>query len=311
VLSFNYTRPITLSADITSLARRGKRTEFESYDPSLDRAELDVMITSQVPFRIENNLLDASLTLDKPGLQLTGTNQRFGLRGRMEVDRGGRIDLRRNEFTIQSGEIRFDDGTTLMPRVDVTAINEFRRTGSNEGSVTSADSSADSSGGPGQWRISMRAHGDADDLRVDLSSDPALSQDDIFLLLTVGLTRVELDRAQSQGLGSSVALEALGSLTGAGNSVTSAIPLDLSFGSAYSTRTARSEPTVTVSKRLSDRIRAYVTSRITENRDVRASLEWTLGPQVSVQGSYDNNNDLSTPELGNVGADVRWRIEFE
>jgi translocation and assembly module TamB len=313
VLSFTYKRPVSMSADLSTLARRGKRTEFESYDPSLDRAELDILITSEAPFRLENNLLNASLILEKPGLQLTGTNQRFGLRGRMDVAKGGRIQLRRNEFEIQTGEVRFSDNTTITPRVDVTAVTEYRRYGATDGAVNAAAPvSGSSSNGAGQWRISMHAHGDADDLKIDLSSEPALSQDDVFLLLTVGLTRAELDRAQSAGLGQSVALEALGSLTGADTAVTDAIPLidDFGFGSEYSSQTGRTEPTVTISKRLSERIRAYVTSRIGA-RDVRSNVEWTLSPQISVQGSYDNINNFSTPNLGNLGADVRWRLEFE
>src|SRR5690606_10499099 len=34
VKDFEYSRAVTMNADITSLARKGKRTQFESYDPS-------------------------------------------------------------------------------------------------------------------------------------------------------------------------------------------------------------------------------------------------------------------------------------
>jgi hypothetical protein len=73
------------------------------------------------------------------------------------------------------------------------------------------------------------------------SSEPALSKDDIFLLLTLGLTRTELDRAQSATAGGSVALEALGRLTGADDAVKENIPVidEFKLGSAYSSRTGR------------------------------------------------------------------------
>jgi translocation and assembly module TamB len=159
----------------------------------------------------------------------------------------------------------------------------------------------------------MHAYGDAENLKLDLTSQPKLSQDDIFLLLTVGLTRAELDQTQSASVGESVALEALGSLTGADSAVSEAIPAidEFRLGSAYSARTGRTEPTVTVGKRLSERIRAYVTSGISESREVRSNLEWRLKPGVSVEGSYDNVNDVSSSSLGNLGADIRWRLEFE
>jgi translocation and assembly module TamB len=313
--SFEYSRAVTMNAEIASIARRGKRTEFESYDPSKDIVELDVNVTSDRPLRLNNNLLDANLRIERPGLQLTGTNQRFGMRGRMRVESGGRIRLRRNEFEVESGEVRFDDATTITPRVDLRAVTEYRRysTGTTGGALGSGGSGAETGSAAGQWRIAMHAHGDAENLKIDLTSQPKLSQDDIFLLLTVGLTRAELDQAQSQSLGESVALEALGSLTGADSAVTEAIPVidEFRFGSSYSSRTGRTEPTVTVGKRLNERIRAFVTSGISESREVRSNLEWRLNPQVSVEGSYDNVNDISSSTLGNLGADVRWRLEFE
>src|SRR5690606_22873912 len=119
-------------------------------------------------------------------------------------------------------------------------------------------------------------------------------------------------QARSVGVGESVALEALGSLTGADTAVTEAIPVidEFRFGSAYSSRSGRTDPTITIGKRLSERIRAYVTSGLSESREVRSNVEWQLSPQVSVESSYDNVNDISSSSFGNLGADVRWRLEF-
>jgi translocation and assembly module TamB len=327
--SFEYKRPVTMTADISSLAQRGKRTEFEAYDPSDDALELDVRILSERPLKLQNNLVEAELLLDPQGLNLSGTNARYGLRGDVSLKPGGRIKLRRSEFEIKEGRVRFDDTTRIAPRVDVTAVTEYRRY-----NTASQQNGAGGPGGPGagpgagatpggnagnnaaqggRFRITMRAHGDADKLKIDLTSDPALAQDDIFLLITVGLTRAELDQAQSASVGESVALEALGTLTGADRAVTDAVPIidELRFGSAYSSRTGRTEPTITIGKRLAERIRANVTSGVAESREIRSNVEWQLSPRVSVEGSYDNVNDISSSSLGNLGADVRWRMEFE
>lgn len=69
--------------------------------------------------------------------------------------------------------------------------------------------------------------------------------------------------------------------------------------------------TVTIGKRLANRIRAYVTSGLTESREVRSNLSLRVSPRVSVEGSYDNVNDISSTGLGNLGADIRWRLEFQ
>jgi translocation and assembly module TamB len=318
--SFEYRRPVMMTADISTLGQRGKRSEFEAYDPNDDAVELDIRILSERPLKLQNNLVEAELLLDpQQGVELAGTNARFGLRGDVSLKPGGRIKLRRSEFEIKEGRVRFDDVTRIAPRVDVTAVTEYRRyntasqAAAPSGPAGTAPGAGNSAAQGGRFRITMRAHGDADKLKIDLTSDPALAQDDIFLLITVGLTRAELDQAQSASVGESVALEALGTLTGADRAVADAVPIidELRFGSAYSSRTGRTEPTITIGKRLAERIRANVTSGVAESREIRSNVEWQLSPRVSVEGSYDNVNDISSSSLGNLGADVRWRMEFE
>ncbi|HEY3254111.1 MAG TPA: translocation/assembly module TamB domain-containing protein, partial [Polyangiaceae bacterium] len=310
--SFDYTRPVVMTADISSLAQRGKRTEVNAYDPADDIVQFEVRLRSQKAMKLQNNLIDAELDVADEGLLLAGTNGRFGLRGAVTLHPRGKIFLRRSEFEVTQGRVRFDDLTRIAPEVDVTAVTDYRRYQTNNAAsaptsaaTTTSGSTAPTSQG-GRWRIQLHAHGNADKLKVDLTSDPALAQDDIFLLLTVGLTRAELDQAQSASVGESVALEALGSLSGADRAVTDAVPLidEFRFGSAYSSRTGRTEPTVTIGKRLSKRIRANVTSGVADSREVRSNVEWQLSPRVSVEGSYDNVNDISSSTLGNLGADV-------
>ena len=318
--SFDYTRPVVMTADISSLAQRGKRTEVVAFDPADDVVQFEVRLRSTKAMKLQNNLIDAELDVADEGLLLAGTNGRFGLRGGVILHPRGKIFLRRSEFEVTQGRVRFDDLTRIAPEVDVTAVTEYRRYQTNTPATSAPTSTSTSSGGSsaptsqgGRWRIQLHAHGDADKLKVDLTSDPALAQDDIFLLLTVGLTRAELDQAQSASVGESVALEALGSISGADRAVTDAVPLidEFRFGSSYSSRTGRTEPTVTIGKRLSKRIRANVTSGVADSREVRSNVEWQLSPRVSVEGSYDNVNDISSSTLGNLGADVRWRLEFE
>ncbi len=313
-----YNRPVQMTADVSTLAQRGRRSQVESYDPDDDKVDFDVILHARSPLRINNELIEAELTLDKAGLELVGTNQRFGLRGLLQAKPAGRIHLRQHTFEIREGSVLFDDSTRINPRVDLRATTEYRRYSSqtsaamttSSGSSAGADSTTSALGG--RWRITMHAHGDADELHIDLTSDPALSPDDVFMLLTVGVTRTELNQAQSASMVSSVALEALGTLSGADRTVRNTIPVidDFRFGSAYSSRTGRTEPTVTIGKRLSERIRATVTSGLAESREVRSNLEWQLSRRVSVEGSYDNVNDISSSQLGNLGADIRWRVEF-
>jgi translocation and assembly module TamB len=321
ISSLAYTRPISLNADLTSLASRARRTEVNAYDPALDFVAIDLRLRSRAPMVIKNNLVEVQLVIDSGTLEVTGTNQRVGLRGTLRTLPGGRFHFQTSDFEVRQGLIRFDDPTRIAPNVDVTAVTEYRRytdTTASAAAGTSATggSTAASTGstrGGSLWRITMHAWGDADNLRVDLTSEPALSQEDIVLLLAVGMTRAELDQMQASSIGASIALNYLGAASGADRAVKQALPIidDFRFGSAYSTVTGKTEPQLTVGKRLTNDIRASVTAGLSEDRELRSNIEWRLNNRLSVQGSYDNINDVSSSTLGNIGLDLRWKLEFE
>jgi translocation and assembly module TamB len=307
IARFLYTRPIQVSASFDTLGK-AKRQSVNVYDPARDLVDLDVEIRAKRPLVFRNNVVEASVVLDSDALRLTGTNQRFGVRGALRVEKGGHLRLRSNDFEVQKGTIRFEDATRVAPRVDLLATTDYRRYTSGGGTGAAGGSAK----AGGSWRVRLHAYGDAEDLKVDLTSEPGLAQEDIVLLLTIGMTRAELDQLQAGNLGATAAFEALSALSGASSAVKDAVPIidDFRLGSAYSPRTGRTEPTVTVGKRIADGVRANVMTGLTENRDVRSYLEWRLGPKTSVIGNYDNLNDVTSQGLGNLGTDFRVRVEF-
>jgi translocation and assembly module TamB len=327
--SFKYTRPIALNLSLSQLGR-APRTNVDTYDPDADVVRFNVNVVSNKKLRFANNLVDMDLEVVAPGLVLSGTNQRVGARGQLKILPDSKLQIRSNEFVVREGFVSFDDPLKISPKVDARAQTEYRRYAASTGAEQPAAAApVEGGGGPtgsgssvsagastsaaGIWRITLQARGDADNLKVTLSSDPALSQEDIVFLLTIGMTRAEIDRAAASALGESVGLEALSALTGADKAVKKIVPIidEFRFGTGYSTRTARTEPTVTVGKRITDSVRASVTTGVSEDREVRSNIDWRLNRQLSVQGSYDNLNDVSSSPLGNVGVDLRWRLEFE
>lgn len=322
ITSFEYTRPITI--DLTGF-RGSKRTVVENYDPSLDALNLAFDVRSRVPLRIRNNLVDAQLAIDPRGIHVTGTNQRIGLRGELASLTGGRFRVFANDFEVQKGIIRFDDPTRIAPHVDITALTEYRRysntlataggSGANTTGGAGATTGSISSGGRGGglWRITLHAYGDADDLKVDMTSDPALSREDIFFLLTIGLTRAEVDQVRSGSVYASAAFEAIGTVSGVDRAVKQAIPVidDFRPGTAYSPRTGRVEPNITVGRRLGENVRARLTSGLAEDPQLRSTIEWRLGRSFTVEPSYDRINTVSSSNVGNFGVDFRWRLEFD
>ncbi|MFW6066790.1 MAG: translocation/assembly module TamB domain-containing protein [Myxococcota bacterium] len=294
-----YTRPVNLSPTLGELYRP-QRVDVDRYDPAADQLALDVRIIDEGPIRIQNNLVDARIRIEdtERPFRVVGTDQRFGVIGTLDVSRGV-VRFRNTEFDIRRGVIELDDPFRIDPHFDVTAVTEVRRVGD----LTAPD-----------WRITLHAHGNRDAFQLDARSEPSLSEEDVLMLLTVGMTRAEVEGLQAGELASGTALEALTAVTGVDREVQERVKLidDFRITSAYSSRTSRAEPQVSVGKRIADRVRLSASTGLsTEAREFRTGVQWQLGQQTSVEASYDNLNTTTSSSFGNVGVDVRWRLEFE
>ena len=295
-----YTRPFSLGiADRLTGFSRAKRAEGEAYDPAKDRLALNLRVVDDARIRVNNNLLNGELSIeDSEGpFRLVGTDQRLGMLGTLAFQRGT-LRFRSSEFRVEDGTVSFVDEHRIRPQIDVRARTEFRRT-------------ADVSGA--RWSILLHAHGDVDDLRLDTSSEPALASEDIALLLTMGITRAEAERLQTGSLTQGAALEALATVAGVDREVKKALPVidDFAVTSAYSVRTNRTEPQVVVGKRISERIRASATTGLTTDSNFKTNVQWRLNDQTSVEAGYDNVQTTTASQFGNVGVDLRWRLEFD
>ncbi|MBI4706123.1 MAG: translocation/assembly module TamB domain-containing protein [Deltaproteobacteria bacterium] len=311
--SFTYSRPMSFTLDLEQLAT-GTPTAVETYDPARDNVRFDINVVSPRPLELRNNLADVLLEIGEPGLRLAGTDQRFGAHGTLRILGGSKLMLQGHRFAIDDGKVSFDDASKVDPLLFIHATTEYQRYASSseaDSGTTTGQVAAGSTAG--KWRIEMRAYGSADAPKVQFSSDPPLGEEDVLLLLQVGMTRAELERGLAGSLAQSVGIEALTAVTGADQAVRHIVPAidEIRFGSSYSARTGRPEPTVSLGKRITDNVRASVTSGLTENREVRSNVEWRLGRRLGVEGSYDNVNNTAGGALGNIGADLRWRLEFE
>jgi translocation and assembly module TamB len=293
-----YTKPIQLSRTLGDLSRR-ERADVEQYDPADDRLELDLRVVDERAMRIQNNVIDGEVRIEdtERPFRIVGTDQRFGAVGSLVIPRG-LVRFRNADFEIRRGSIDFEDTFRLDPNFDVVAVTDVRRSGDLTGP---------------RWRIRLHAHGNRDAFQLDTSSEPELSQEDVILLLTVGMTRAEAEQLQADDLTGTAALEALATVTGLDREVQRAVPVIDDFGitSRYSPRTNRTEPQVSIGKRIADRVRLSASTGLSEQREVRTAVEWRLSDQTSVQASYDNVNTTTASTIGNIGVDVRWRLEFE
>ncbi len=291
--SFLYEKPVKLF-DVSPI-QTAQRTDVEAYDPLRDLVTFDIALRSKHGLRVRNNLVDTTMEIGNGGLRVVGSNQRPGLVGDVYVVAGGIFRLGRNDFEIREGSIKFADETKIDPIIDVVATDDFRRAAMVNVSTS-------------EWRFKLHAYGTTSNLTLDITSDPPLSQEDAILLLTIGMTRAE---ANALGGATAGGIDFLAGLTGFDQTVKQAIPVDdFRVGTAYSVKTGRTEAQITLGKKLTDSLRASITSGLSEQRQVIGNIEWRLSRELSLQGSYDNLSDVAN-STGNIGIDLRYRIEFD
>ncbi len=293
-----YTRPINMGRTISDFAKK-ERADVHGYDPDEDMLALDLRIVESEPMHVENNLIDAEITIDdqKELFRLVGTDQRFGLLGNMSIRRGT-VRLRDRSFVIKEGEITFNSVVRVEPRFDVHAVTDVRRTAQLGQTV---------------WHIGVHAWGTPDSFQFALTSDPYLSEDDIALLLAVGMTHTELAQLQTSDLTGTAALEALSTVTGVEREVQRALPAidDVHIASTYSMRTNRTEPQLHLGKRVADRVRLDAATGLSQSRDFSTGIDYQMSDKTSVGAIYNNQTSSSASPFGDVGVDVKWRLEFD
>lgn len=296
-----YTRPIATSLDVLSGAgaRASSAPAAERpYDPANDFVRFDIALRTPAPMRVANNLLDADIVIGRDReCRVVGTNQRWGLVGSLEVPRGT-LRLYSNEFEVRRARIEFDDPERIEPVFDILAQTEVRRTGDSNRS---------------QWRIALHGYGSTrSGLNLDMSAEPALSREDILFLLLFRATRAELERLGTNA-GQAIGIEALWLLSGLDRRVTQAIPVidEFRVGSTYNPRTNATEPQLTIGRGIGERLRVGGSVTASTQPLTRATLDLRVNQQAGVQFIGENvGNQLGTVSI-NIGADFRWRLEFQ
>jgi len=261
------------------LLQAKKAERYKSEISNLEKAELNIKVTSKDNITIDNNVARAVVGAD---MLLRGTIYRPVLFGRIETSEGT-VFFRNNEFKILHASADFADPKRLNPFVSIAAETVVKN-----------------------YKIRMNLEGQLDHFNMSLSSDPPLKEMDVFTLLTVGQRGGEVKGLEG-GIGAS---EATSFVTGklqdvVEERVRSITGLDrIQIDPHVSKKTATVEPRVTVSKRLlSDKLYVSYSTPVSSNEEQIVRIEYYMGKNVSLVGLRD--------ERGITGGDIRFRFEFK
>lgn len=284
-----------LSGDVRiKRARYDKRVEWKSMLVDLSRGftqkkktDIGWIGNTQINIRFhgadtivfQNNLAKMPLSVD---VFFRGTVNQPQLLGRLEAQKGT-VYFRKNDFKILHASVDFSDPNRMNPMLDIQAETRVR-----------------------EYLIRLAVSGSADRAVVTLISDPSLPDQDILGLLALGKKSDEL-KGREAGVGMS---EAASFATGQFQDIferraRSLTGLDRVQVDPYVSKGDTSVPRVTVSKELiQDKLYVTYSSNVgatVPEQDFR--IEYILDKHFSLVGERN--------EIGNIGADMKFRFEFK
>ena len=240
---------------------------------------LNVRFYGKENILFESNLAKIPLDID---MVFQGTINQPQLLGRIEA-RKGEVYFRQNVFRIIYASADFIDPGRINPTLDVQAETRVR-----------------------EYQIRLGVSGKADRATVTFVSDPALTDSNILALLTLGKKGEELKgKEASVGVGEATSF-ATGKfqdlLESRARSITG---LDRFQVDPYLSKTDIAVPRVTVGKEVvQDKLFMTYSSNVGATTPEQVfRIEYILNRNMSLIGERN--------EIGNLGADVKFRFEFQ
>lgn len=272
--------------------------------------ELNLNINVQRPIQVRNSLLE--LNIDGQA-QITGPPNLPRPTGRFEVvPSSSKFKFKGHEFNLTKGTIELgEDFNREGARLDFSGVTQIN-----------------------EYRVRLDVSGRTKNVEVSLSSEPGLSQENLFSLLTLGVTSevsTELDENERQ----SVATVGLGALLADQLKLNEG--LDSSFGlrlsvlpeyaeesdallqgksavSESGTNRFRSSTKVRVQKKISDKVDLSVSSTVGGSLEQRQEMNvnYKFNNKWSLEGVYElkSTDDEGVESSDSIGADLKYRWSF-
>ena len=242
----------------------------------------------------------------KAKLKLTNTLESPRVLGRAEVIQG-KLVFKDHVFQVRSGSAVFDSLTSTNPAFDLVASTEVNNI-----------------------KIQLFASGKKNDIRVELSSNPPMPESDLFALLAFGVTSADAKKLDSaslsaiqQGEAASLLLHSLDVSRDIEEKTGFQVGLDEAVNRQQGVSAFRMQgdvaaaPQIRIRKKLGKRLSlsAGTTVGIGTSKANQFTIDYTVNPDLSVIGVYNNFTSYSTGEIQpyptSVGLDLKFLKRFK
>lgn len=251
---------------------------------------------------IKNSILEGTATGE---LRITGSPEIPIITGRVDiVPNVSKLFFKDKPFDIQTGFVIFNPGEQKTPDINPEIfINASSRVS--------------------DYDINLLISGQAKTLSIKPTSQPPLSENDIFSLLALGFT----SSSQDQNLSSDTqqkqtGLEVLATITNQSKfnkQIQEKLGLNVQIAPSVDSTKNIAVPKVVVSKKLSKKVNASYSKPLTGSQQSNeVKLQWLFHPDFSLNLNYQNQTEENETgviqnqnDSGNYGIDVEYKKEFK
>jgi translocation and assembly module TamB len=267
--------------------------QVQLLSPSL---ALDVNIDLTSGVLIKNKLLEGEA---KGNLQVQGAPEQPILIGKINIEPGSKLIFKDKPFEIQSAAIQFQGTKEINPDIYISASSRVS-----------------------DYDISLLVQGLAKNLTITPTSQPPLSQNDIFTLLALGVTN-ENQNLSSDTQQRQTGLEVLAAISNQSQlnkKIQEKLGLTLQLAPSIDSTKNIAVPKVVVSKKINKKINASYSKPFTGNdQNQEVKLQYLYNNNVSFQLNYQNIDTTEQDQITNsnnknksiLGLDLEFRDEFK
>ena len=257
---------------------------------------LDLQILLSRNIVIKNSLIDGSVTGQ---LQVKGPPTNPVLLGKINMERRSKIIFKDKVFDVQSGMIDFNDPDEINPNLYISAVSRIN-----------------------EYDITLLAQGPSKNLTIHLNSVPPLSEQDIISLIALGVTSSAMDqnlqsRQQAEQLGVEIGGAVLAKPIN--KQLESTLGLNLAVTSQYDSTRNISVPKITLSRRLSEKMKVSGSRPVGDTQSYDIKLEYFLNSNITAIGSFETRGSEESTNVQSTqqesqsifGLDLEFKREFK
>lgn len=269
----------------------------QSAEQSIPSLALDVSVDISRGIYIRNSLLEGEAVGQ---LKILGSPESPVLAGRIDIRPGSKIIFKDKYFDVQTATIQFQQTREINPDIYISANSRIS-----------------------EYDINLLVQGTPKNLSIKPTSQPPLSESDLFSLIALGVTSETDQNLSSSTQQTQTGLEVLAVISNQSQlnkRIQEKLGLTVQLAPSIDSTKNIAVPKVVVSKKISDKLTASYAKPFTGNdQNQEVKLQYLYNKNVSFLLNYQNKDTIQQEQVTNVpttskdilGLDLEYREEFK